>query len=58
MDGLDALQISIKAPMVLPDPEGCSPLQPRERNIVLSGPAAPEGPGALQARKSHQCFGS
>jgi len=47
MDRLDALQISIKAPMVLPDPEGCSPLQPRERNIVPSGFGSAEGPGSL-----------
>ena len=60
-EGPGALQVSIKAPLVLPDLEGCSPLQPRNlikaqhwahaslrQNEVPVVQLGAEGPGALQ----------
>jgi hypothetical protein len=45
--GTGRLQVPIKDWVAAIDLDGCSPLQPRERNIVPSGFGSAEGPGAL-----------
>ena len=39
--GPGALQVPMKTLIAVIDLEGCSPLQPREKNIAQSGSAAP-----------------
>ena len=43
-----ALQVPIKVLMAVFDLEGCSPLQPREKNIVLPGSRGAEGPAPFK----------